>query len=610
MYRTWYALALTGSLLLAGCGGGGGNLDKTAPTIEITDPAEGSTVVAPFVVSGRVSDPSGVREVQCVSEGVTTPATLGSNNQFTCTVNPAVGTRTVTVRATDTAGNQGSVQVTVNVTSGSTTETYTLQGSVSIARAGAAVAGATVAVEGTTITTTTDDAGRFTLEVPVDKRVLTITKEGYASTRVENVTNTGEALEEILQRSFDPQLPSTPPTVTTTLQDGTSVAGDLKFKFTTQTARPEVNGPLSAIVSIDRAYGNSGYLGAGSVRKIVQPTGDDEVTFAAQELAGYTGDVRVHIQVYDFNGNRTHLIRTVKLSDVAGKTVGAPQEVTATAITFGSTGVFGALSVSPKVASELKAFARGGGLNALRASGVFSQAAAGSKDVLQPQAAPSGTVLWTDVAFSYSGETPTRFELWRSFDGMNFERVRSAAPGSIVVNAAEGEYVFRDTSSRLRPGVETHYKVRAVGSNTADSEVDSVTPLDRYQVTPLTPADRAVDVSVDPVFRWSVQGASDHQLAYVLVFDRVQAEGSSIQWIGKATDTNVLKYNADGSAGAGRETLQPYHAYDWQLAALTYNEQEDAFSIGADQYMLFADKTGVAQPVEDVISHEFVTGGN
>jgi RHS repeat-associated protein len=80
-------------------------LDTTAPSIAITAPANGTSVISPSVsVSGTVSDAlSGVGGVTCN----TAPATV-SGGSFTCVVPLVAGQNTITATATDVAGNTAS----------------------------------------------------------------------------------------------------------------------------------------------------------------------------------------------------------------------------------------------------------------------------------------------------------------------------------------------------------------------------------------------------------------------------------------------------------------------------------------------------------------------
>ncbi|WP_420597384.1 carboxypeptidase-like regulatory domain-containing protein [Deinococcus sp.] len=484
----------------------------------------------------------------------------------------------------------------------------TISGTVSVARSGEAVSKATVTADGTNASAVTNANGRYKLVVPQGAKNITITKPGFASTRVENIDTTkNQEINEIMQKAFDPDLPTTPPVVTTDLADGALVGDqDLKIGFKSDTASPDVNGLATGIVSLDVDAGSSGFLNAGRTRAVVSPTGDDSVTFKKSDFLPFSGALDVHISVYDFNGNRTHLIRHVK----SASAIAAPIALAPTAITFADTGTFGALSVNPNSAALIKQWAKTHDARPIKQA--LSAQAIGSNTVgntVKPQAAPAGTVMWIDVAFNYDAASPLprAFELYRSLDGANYTKVLTAAPSKVLVDPTKPElgYVIRDNSAQLTPGVQTYYKVRAVGESQAeDSERTSVVPLGRYSVTLEGPAQAATGVETIPIFRWHTTGASDVEEAALLLLDRTQAEGSVSQWQSDVSGKANVIYNADGRAST--PSLQPYHAYDWQLAAITYNKDNTAYSIGADFFNVF----GVtAFPVEAGPINEFVTGG-
>ena len=491
--------------------------------------------------------------------------------------------------------------------------TTQIVGTVSLARAGEAVAGATVSAEGTSVTATTDASGHYVLTVPATTKNLLITKTDYASTRVENIDASAPlVLDEILRPSFDPSLPATPPTVTTDLKDGATVGDkDLDIKVTTVTASPDLNGPATGIASVGAEAGSSGYLNAGRTRVLLSALKNDDVfKFKASDFASFSGKVDIHINIYDHNGNRTHLIRHVTVANAAVSTaVVAPTDLAPLAITFADTATYGALSVQPQTGAAFQQWAKSGSTATLKT--LASQIKAeqlNRPQGLTPQSAAPGTVLWVDVSFKYdpAAPAPRSFELYRSFDGANYSKVLTAAPSKVIVDPKKpGAFVMRDNSAQLTPGVKTTYLVRAVSdSATKDSAVTTVTPLGRYDVQLSGPAQGATGVETKPVFRWKTTGASDKELLLLLLLDRNQAEGKSTQWQSDVTGKTSAVYNFDGAALT--PYLQPFHAYDWQMAAVTYNTDETAFSIGADFFNVF----GItANPVHGGPVNEFVTGG-
>jgi hypothetical protein len=88
------------------------NLDQTPPLISITSPADGSiSPSASVAINGLASDGlSGVAAVSCNG----TPATFSSGS-FNCTLQITKGSLSVSVQATDVAGNTASASLSVNL---------------------------------------------------------------------------------------------------------------------------------------------------------------------------------------------------------------------------------------------------------------------------------------------------------------------------------------------------------------------------------------------------------------------------------------------------------------------------------------------------------------
>ena len=86
------------------------NIDKTAPIVSITSPANGSVVTASSLqLAGSASDNlSGIASVTCNGS----PVVLTSGS-FSCTVALASGSNSIQVQATDVAGNTSSIPLSV-----------------------------------------------------------------------------------------------------------------------------------------------------------------------------------------------------------------------------------------------------------------------------------------------------------------------------------------------------------------------------------------------------------------------------------------------------------------------------------------------------------------
>jgi RHS repeat-associated protein len=91
------------------------NIDLTPPVLTIASPANGATLTSsPASVSGTVSDAlSGVASVTC--NGAVATVSSGS---YTCTVALTAGANTISVQATDEAGNSSAQSVSVTYSAG------------------------------------------------------------------------------------------------------------------------------------------------------------------------------------------------------------------------------------------------------------------------------------------------------------------------------------------------------------------------------------------------------------------------------------------------------------------------------------------------------------
>jgi len=106
-----------GSFQLSDCnGGGGGGPTDTAPSVSITNPANGATVSSTVIVTANVSDDNGVTQVEFfvdgASIGVDTSAPFESSWD---TTTYSEGTHSISAIATDTIGQTGNSSVGVTV---------------------------------------------------------------------------------------------------------------------------------------------------------------------------------------------------------------------------------------------------------------------------------------------------------------------------------------------------------------------------------------------------------------------------------------------------------------------------------------------------------------
>jgi thermitase len=91
-------------------------IDTTPPTVSISSPANSATVSGTIQIQGTATDNVGVTTITfCVDGQVITSATSSPFLVSWNTVNISNGTHTLTVKASDAAGNVGSASISLNV---------------------------------------------------------------------------------------------------------------------------------------------------------------------------------------------------------------------------------------------------------------------------------------------------------------------------------------------------------------------------------------------------------------------------------------------------------------------------------------------------------------
>ncbi len=516
--------------------------------------------------------------------------------------------------------------------------TGTVSGYVVNRKAGTAVEGTTVSVEGLGEVATTNENGFYSFEAPAGLHTLVFTQEGFAESRVEGLAVEGGEDTEystIQLQIFDPFLPVEAPDLSVNVDNGDLLTGDAENNAFTVTVsgevvNPNVNGFTFVDVSLSQPGGSSGYLNqfVPQARLFSFEGGPTEVTLSA---SGFNNATTLHVIGYDLNQNRTELIRYVTVNSNANVSadLGDIEELFAQAVTFGDTGVFGTQSVSAQgvglaevagpTARDVLEAAQTGNLDTLR-----EQA-----ERLQPGVSAQGfldeAVTWVDLTYEYDfseADFPAAFEVFRRLEGeSDFRSIGRVGLGQAYIgdlfsveNPEDAQapflFGFRDASPALQSGLTATYRVEAVaGDERAVSDTASTTPLPTFFVDALNPSNGATDVPVLPTYVLSFENRSDLVFFGVIVLDRVHADDNFVEWLAAfflsddpAQTTVGIPHNFNGAATT--ETLQPYHAYDWQPVAITARADFSALAVAADFFDLF----GVGFGVEDGPVNTFVTG--
>src|SRR5437764_14838657 len=149
---------------------GGGKTDNTPPTITITSPGNAASVSGTIDVLATATDNVGVKSVALSVDGAT--VATSTTSPFTNSWNSGTavnGTHTLTVTASDAAGNKSSSSIQVNVNNGSTADVTSPTASFSAPANNSAFdpnVGVTVNVSGS------DNVGVTSISLSVDGTVV------------------------------------------------------------------------------------------------------------------------------------------------------------------------------------------------------------------------------------------------------------------------------------------------------------------------------------------------------------------------------------------------------------------------------------------------------
>ncbi|HTO52102.1 MAG TPA: hypothetical protein VMR50_01855 [Myxococcota bacterium] len=244
-------------------------LDRTAPTITVTAPGNNSTTAqASIVVTGTVTDANGVASVKVNGTAVTL-----SGSSFSSTVALALGSNTITVSATDAAGNTCSTTVAVtrvtgpSVTIGSPANgLLTRTTPITVSGTFGGTATVTVKVNGVTAT---KSGSSYSASVPLSEGANTLTA---------TATNAGGSASASVQVTLD----RTPPTIVFTSPPNNSTTGAASVVVTGTVT------DASPITSF-KINGNTVVLTNGAFSTTVSlAVGSNTITAVACDAAGNT----------------------------------------------------------------------------------------------------------------------------------------------------------------------------------------------------------------------------------------------------------------------------------------------------------------------------------
>ncbi|MGJ8455179.1 hypothetical protein ACSFC1_07745 [Pseudothermotoga sp. U03pept] len=216
------------------------------------------------------------------------------------------------------------------------------------------------------------------------------------------------------------------------------------------------------------------------------------------------------------------------------------------------------------------------------------------------------TNIFVQLAWTHApAENRVGYNIYRSTDGENWEKI-----------AFTTSYYRFDRGFDLEPGKKYYYTVRTVyrdGSESDNSNVIEVVPLDLFKVKLISPADNETNVSRTPTFRWKPvdwrdQSSTPHiggdliddeDIYFIYegspwIYDMVVSEqhiyyDSIIATMGPQeiilpfdpiSDPNWVRITPEEDDIPQTEPLEKFKTYEWGLdAAVAYYEAEDGYWI-------------------------------
>jgi hypothetical protein len=448
--------------------------------------------------------------------------------------------------------------------------TSVLSGFVANSTSGEPVQGTRVTVQGATsgfvASGVTNMTGMFQLRVEPDVYEVNLSKDGYASSRVIGVNAYVPTNIEIIQReAIDPRLLLDPPNIILTgVAEGDELQGPIPYRVDVESP----NDIRSIYVAIGKVPG-SGFMTAPRHFFNEASSTGDQIT--DPEIFGVRGSTEFNVVVYDMNDNRTHLITRIMVIPAEGL-VDPAKDLSAMSVTLG------------------------------KQIGFFE---------VSGEAAPNNTNLYVQLDWGSSqNATATGYNLYRSFDGANFEQIATVNPTQLA---------YKDGSPELFPGRPVWYKVTTMrgGEESVASNIAMTRPLPSFDVNLVGPTDEERGVGISPSFEWKpTRTVSPYHLYGAVLRDTLTGENSI--WLTPdppdfLMNTTEYTWNQDGQYdGAPYENLQPHRVYEWEVVyavAVDDIENATAVSIGINRFGINDDRFPY-QPIGigSTDSFEFTTG--
>jgi len=543
------ALLFVAITVFSGCGGGG-----TAPPINHSPnitfiPNTSAFVEVAYTYDVNATDPD-VGDILTYSLTGSSPEGM--------TIDPTTGV----INWTPTAAQIGNNNVTVEVSdNGSPVESDTQSFTIIVSSAGRisgivisdaggpAVEGSTVTVDDSTINTTTDAEGNYVIDkVPVGTHDIIVTQSGRATSKAQSITIIKDQTTTVdfIQKEVNvPTWEIDPPTISTTgIAEGATLSGIVTCSV-----------QVADALDIKYVFVGFDYVPTELENDFVSEDSNEITLDSIDTTYIPDGEFQIVIVTYDMNYNRSQLTLNITIDNGGSGAVPAtPTSLWPLSITFGeNVGFF-----STERNESFKRIGTKEDPNIIN----LPEGKTIDLNAVIKVAGPDSS-LYVDIDWD-SVVDATGYKIYRKFEG-------EAAFHCI---GSTGELQFFDADPRLSIGKKTYYQISAFNAfgESDPTTAEWTTPLPKFNLNLVSPADGATGVSLTPTLHWQpVEIVGDYQVYNYYIIGR--NDDSSSAWEGFAVNETFVNYNDT--------PLQYLKVYEWNVDSAIAYDYDDFFDLRA-----------------------------
>ncbi|MBA7516190.1 hypothetical protein ES705_08236 [subsurface metagenome] len=470
------------------------------------------------------------------------------------TIDPTTGVINWTPTAVQIEDNNVTVEVSDN---GSPVESDTQSFTIVVSSAGRisgivisdaggpAVEGSTVTVDDSTINTTTDAEGNYVIDkVPVGTHDIIVTQSGRATSKVQNVVvikDQTTTVDFIQKKVNVPTWETEPPTISTTgIAEGTTLSGIVTCSV-----------QVADALDIKYVFVGFDYVPTELENDFVSEDSNEITLDSIDTTYIPDGEFQIVIVAYDMNYNRSQLTLNVTIDNGGSGFVPAtPAYLWPLSVTLGENVGFFSTGRSEE----------------------FNKI--GTKEDPNIINLPEGKLIDLDSIIKVAGPDSNLFVeiIWDSVvDATGYKIYRKFEGEATYHCIGSTEYPeFIDTDPRLSIGKKTYYQISAFNAfgESDPTTAEWTTPLPKFNLNLVSPADGATSVSLTPTLQWAPVVAVGNYREYE--FYVIGKNDSDYTWSGSVENETSVVYNG--------EPLQYLKVYEWNVDyAIAFDDDYGTF---------------------------------